>query len=134
MSQIIIDTGNVADDGTGSTLRQAFSDVNTMFTQVYASGPVDSNVRIANNQIVTTVINQDLIIAPSGIGNLQANARVVPGVDDVYDLGSPTSRWNTLWVNRTDVLCSTVSSPSYSASLMSPSVFFECGVNISKCA
>jgi hypothetical protein len=98
MSQIIIDTGNVADDGTGSTLRQAFSDVNTMFTQVYASGPVDSNVRIANNQIVTTVINQDLIIAPSGIGNLQANARVVPGVDDVYDLGSPTSRWNTLYV------------------------------------
>jgi len=98
MSQIIIDTGNVADDGTGSTLRQAFSDVNTMFTQVYAAGPVDSNVRIANNQIVTTVINQDLIIAPSGIGNLQANARVVPGVDDVYDLGSPTKRWNTLYV------------------------------------
>jgi hypothetical protein len=98
MSQIIIDTGNVADDGTGSTLRQAFTDVNTMFTQVYTAGPVGSNVQIANNQIVTTVINQDLVIAPSGIGNLQANARVVPGVDDVYDLGSPTKRWNTIYV------------------------------------
>ena len=98
MSQIIIDTGNVADDGTGSTLRQAFTDVNTMFTQVYTAGPVGSNIQIANNQIVTTVINQDLIIAPSGIGNLQANARVVPGVNDVYDLGSPTKRWNTIYV------------------------------------
>lgn len=98
MSQIIIDTGNVANDGTGSTLRQAFTDVNTMFTQVYTAGPVGSNVQIANNQIVTTVLNQDLVIAPSGIGNLQANARVVPGVNDVYDLGSPTKRWNTLYV------------------------------------
>jgi hypothetical protein len=98
MSQIIIDTGNVADDGTGSTLRQAFSDVNTMFTEVYTAGPVGSNVQIANNQIVTTVINQDLVIAPSGIGNLQANARVVPGVNDVYDLGSYNKRWNTLYV------------------------------------
>jgi len=98
MSQIIIDTGNVADDGTGSTLRQAFTDVNTMFTQVYTAGPVGSNIQIANNQIVTTVINQDLIIAPSGIGNLQANARVVPGVNDVYDLGSPIKRWNTIYV------------------------------------
>lgn len=98
MSQIIIDTGNVADDGTGSTLRQAFTDVNTMFTEVYAAGPVGSNVQIANNVIATTVINQDLIIAPSGIGNLQANARIVPGVEDVYDLGSYDKRWNTVYV------------------------------------
>lgn len=98
MSQIIIDTGNVADDGTGTNLRQAFTDVNTMFSEVYAAGPVGSNIQIANNVIATTVINQDLIIAPSGIGNLQANARIVPGVEDVYDLGSYDKRWNTVYV------------------------------------
>lgn len=98
MSQIIIDTGNVANDGTGSTLRQAFADVNSMFTEVYNAGPVSSNVAIANNTIATTVLNSDLILAPSGIGNVQSNSHVIPGFDDVYDLGSPTSRWNTIYV------------------------------------
>jgi hypothetical protein len=98
MSQIIIDTGNVANDGTGSTLRQAFADVNSMFTEVYNAGPVTSNVVIVNNTIATTVLNSDLILAPSGIGNVQANSHVVPGFDDVYDLGNPSNRWNTIYI------------------------------------
>ena len=98
MSQIIIDTGNVANDGTGSTLRQAFADVNNMFTEVYNAGPVSSNVSIANNTIATTLLNSNLILAPSGIGNIQANSRIVPGFNDVYDIGSPDKRWNTIYV------------------------------------
>ena len=98
MSQIIIDTGNVANDGTGSTLRQAFVDVNSMFTEVYNAGPVSSNVSIANNTIATTLLNSNLILAPSGIGNVQANSRIVPGFNDVYDIGSPDKRWNTIYV------------------------------------
>jgi len=98
MSQIIIDTGNVANDGTGSTLRQAFADVNSMFTEVYNAGPVSSNVSIANNTIATTLLNSNLILAPSGIGNVQANSRIVPGFNDVYDIGSPDKRWNTIYV------------------------------------
>ena len=54
MSQIIINTGNIANDGTGDPLRTAFNDVNNNFTQVFNAGPVGSNIAIANNTIQTT--------------------------------------------------------------------------------
>jgi len=98
MAQIIIDIGSAPDDNLGTPLRQAFADINEMFSQVYFSGPVDSNVRIANNTITTTVINSNLILSPSGIGKIQANNSIIPSIDDVYDLGSPTQRFNSLYI------------------------------------
>lgn len=101
MSQIIIDIGDAPDDGQGTQLRQAFADINTMMTAIYAAGPVDSNVQIANNQITTTVTNANLVLAPSGIGIVRVTNHLVPNVDDVYDLGSfypELLRWNTIWV------------------------------------
>jgi hypothetical protein len=98
MAQIIIDIGATPDDSLGTPLRQAFADINQMFSEVYLSGPVDSSVRIANNAITTTVINSNLILSPSGIGKIQANNSVVPAIDDVYELGSPTRRFNSVYV------------------------------------
>ena len=98
MSQIIIDIGATPDDSLGTPLRQAFADINQMFSEVYTAGPVDSNVRISNNSITTTVINSNLILNPSGIGKVQVNNSVVPAIDDVYDLGSPTQRFNTVYL------------------------------------
>jgi hypothetical protein len=98
MAQIIIDIGATPDDSLGTPLRQAFADINQMFSEVYLSGPVDSSVRIANNAITTTVINSNLILSPSGIGKIQANNSVVPAIDDVYELGSPTRRFNAVYV------------------------------------
>ena len=98
MAQIIIDIGSAPDDSLGTPLRQAFADINEMFSQVYAAGPVDSNIRIANNVITTTVINSNLILNPSGIGKIQANNSVVPAINDVYELGSPTQRFNAAYV------------------------------------
>jgi len=98
MAQIIIDIGATPDDSLGTPLRQAFADINQMFSEVYLSGPVDSSVRIANNAISTTVINSNLILSPSGIGKIQANNSVVPAIDDVYELGSPTRRFNAVYV------------------------------------
>jgi len=98
MSQIIIDIGAAPDDSLGTPLRQAFADINQMFSEVYVAGPVDSNVRISNNSITTTVINSNLILNPSGIGKVQVNNSVVPAIDDVYDLGSPTQRFNTVYL------------------------------------
>jgi hypothetical protein len=98
MSQIIIDIGDAPDDGLGTPLRQAFADINQMFSEVYTAGPVDSNVRIANNTITTTVINSNLILSPSGIGKVQLNNSIFPRVDNVYDLGSPTQRFNSLYI------------------------------------
>jgi hypothetical protein len=98
MSQIIIDIGATPDDSLGTPLRQAFADVNQMFTEVYRSGPVDSTVRIANNVITTTVINSNLILSPSGIGKVQVNNSIQPSINDVYDLGSSTQRFNTVYI------------------------------------
>ena len=98
MSQIIIDIGAAPDDGLGTPLRTAFSDINLMFTEIYAAGPVGSNVAIANNTITTTAINANLVLSPSGIGKIQVNNAILPRVDDVYDLGGPTLRWNSVYI------------------------------------
>jgi filamentous hemagglutinin len=98
MSQIIIDVGSAPDDGTGDPIRDAFIAVNNNFTQIFSAGPVTSNIRIANNTITTTVINGNIVLAPSGIGVVQTNTTVMPRIDNVYDLGTPTARFNTLYL------------------------------------
>lgn len=97
MTQQIIDVGAAANDGTGEPLRTAFEAVNSNFTEIYTAGPVGSNVQIANNIITTTVTNTDLVLKPNGIGIIQANAAVLPSVDNVYDIGSPALRFDTVY-------------------------------------
>lgn len=97
MTQQIIDVGAAANDGTGEPLRTAFEAVNSNFTEIYTAGPVGSNVQIANNIITTTVTNTDLVLKPNGIGVIQANAAVLPSIDNVYDIGSPALRFDTVY-------------------------------------
>ena len=99
MTQQIINVGEVANDGTGESLRTAFEAVNNNFSQVWAAGPVNTNVVIANNVISTVPVNTPLVLAPGGIGNVQSNAHVVPGVSGVYDLGAPDKRWDSAFVD-----------------------------------
>ena len=98
MSQNIIDVGAAPNDGTGDPLRNAFIAINENFDQIWSNGPVNSNVRIANNSITTTNINGNLVLAPSGIGITQVKSSIVPAVDNVYDLGSPSARFNTIYL------------------------------------
>lgn len=97
MAQQIIDTGAAANDGTGEPLRQAFTDVNTNFTQIWTAGPVGSNVRISNNVISTTGLNQPLIIEANGVGTVNFESTVIPGIDSVYDIGSPSAKFDTIY-------------------------------------
>lgn len=97
MTQQIIDVGAAANDGTGEPLRTAFEAVNSNFTEIYTAGPVGSNVQIANNTITTTVTNTNLVLKPNGIGVIQANAAVLPSIDNVYDIGSPALRFDTVY-------------------------------------
>lgn len=97
MAQQIIDTGAAANDGTGEPLRQAFTDVNENFTQIWTAGPVGSNVQISNNVISTTGLNEDLIIEANGIGTVNFESTVLPGVDSVYDIGSSTAKFDTIY-------------------------------------
>jgi hypothetical protein len=97
MTQQIIDVGAAANDGTGEPLRSAFEAVNSNFTEIYTAGPVGSNVRIANNTITTTTTNTNIVLKPNGIGVIQANAAVLPSIDNVYDIGSPSLRFDTIY-------------------------------------
>lgn len=90
--QQVIDTGN-ANDGTGDSLRDAFEKVNNNFANVWAAGPVDSNVVIANNVISTTINNLDLKIAPKGLGNVVVSQTLRPTYDSVYNLGTADYTW-----------------------------------------
>jgi len=97
MTQQIIDIGAAANDGTGEPLRDAFSAINDNFTQVWANGPVNSNIQIANNTITTTTTNTNIVLKPNGIGTIQANAAIIPSIDNVYDLGSTALRFDTVY-------------------------------------
>ena len=94
MSQpIVINIGALPNDGTGDPLRTAFNDVNLNFANVFTAGPVGSNIRIANNSILTTNTNGNLILNPNGTGVIQGNAHVIPDQTRIRNLGSPSSLW-----------------------------------------
>jgi hypothetical protein len=112
MSQIIINTGNVANDGTGDPLRTAFTDVNTNFTQVFNAGPVGSNITIANNTIQVTNTNGNLRLATNGIGVIVPATNIVPDISNVRYLGTATNRFNTVYAQYLDA-----PSGSYSGNL-----------------
>ena len=75
MSQYVINTGSMPNDGTGTPLRTAFTDVNLNFNQVFAAGPVGSNIQISNNTIQTTNVNGNLMFGLISLAacSLQAN-------------------------------------------------------------
>lgn len=97
MTQQIINTGNTANDGTGEALRSAFISVNENFTELYAAGPVGTNVSITGNVITVLGRNNNLVLKGNGVGNIQANSSIIPSIDAVYDLGSPNTRFDTVY-------------------------------------
>lgn len=96
MTQQIINTG-AANDGTGESLRNAFIAVNDNFSQIWAAGPVDSQVVITNNVVSTNVTNLPLVLAGNGTATITLDSTTVPGIDSVYDLGSPTKRFDSVY-------------------------------------
>ena len=103
MSQYIINTGNIANDGQGDPLRTAFTDTNLNFNQIWAAGPVNSNITIANNTILTTNTNGNLILATNGIGAIIAAQSVVPDLSNVRMVGGPNNRFNTVYSQYLDI-------------------------------
>ena len=97
MGQIIINTGNVANDGLGTPLRNAFDQVNYNFTQLFNAGPSGSNIVIANNSITVTNTKGNLRLATNGIGSIVPAANFVPDIPNVRSLGAGTNRFNTVY-------------------------------------
>jgi hypothetical protein len=103
MTQYVINIGAIPNDGTGDPLRTAFNETNLNFNQIFAAGPVLSNIQIANNKILTTNTNGNLILAPNGTGVVQSNVSIVPNLANLRNLGSTTNRWNTVYTQYVDV-------------------------------
>jgi hypothetical protein len=103
MTQYVINIGAIPNDGTGDPLRTAFNETNLNFNQVFAAGPVLSNVRIANNTVLTTNTNGNLVLVANGTGVIQANVSVVPNLANLRNLGSALQRWNTVYTQYVDV-------------------------------
>ena len=103
MTQYVINIGALPNDGTGDPLRTAFNEVNLNFNQVWATGLVNSNIQIANNTIFTTNTNGNLVLNPNGIGNVVANAHVIPDQNRIRNLGSSTRKWDTVYAQYINV-------------------------------
>jgi hypothetical protein len=103
MTQYVINIGAIPNDGTGDPLRTAFNETNLNFNQVFAAGPVLSNIQIANNKILTTNTNGNLVLAPNGTGIVQSNVSIVPNLANIRNLGSSTQRWATVYTQYLNV-------------------------------
>ena len=109
MSQpIVINIGALPNDGTGDPLRTAFNDVNLNFANVFTSGPVGSNIQIANNIVSTLNTNGNLVLSPNGVGIVQANSHVVPNQTRIRNLGSSTLLWNTTYTQYLNTTFATI--------------------------
>jgi hypothetical protein len=102
MTQYVINIGALPNDGTGDPLRTAFNETNLNFDQVFAAGPVGSNVSIANNTILTVNTNGNLVLAPNGTGVVQANVHIVPNLANIRNLGAADRRWSTIYAQYID--------------------------------
>lgn len=108
MTQYVINIGAMPNDGTGDPLRTAFNETNLNFDQIFAAGPVLSNVRIANNSILTQNTNGNLVLAPNGIGVVQSNQHIIPNIGNVRNLGSPDRRWATIYTQYANIVTATI--------------------------
>ena len=70
MAQSIINIGAQADDGTGDTIRNAGRKINANFTEFFALPVVASDIRFEQNNIVSKSSNADIVLKPSGTGNI----------------------------------------------------------------
>ncbi len=70
MAQEVINIGALADDGTGDTIRGAGIKINANFTELYADPLVATSLGFLGNEISTNDSNADIVLKPSGTGNI----------------------------------------------------------------
>lgn len=76
MAKQTINIGTNQDDGTGDLLRVAFNKVNENFTEIYneLGGSSLSSLSFNANVISTDTTNQDIVLSPSGAGEVDISA------------------------------------------------------------
>ena len=87
----------------GESLTDAFTAVNVNFDQLFAAGPVNSNIQIANNTILTTNTNGNINLVPNGVGTVVVNGGLLPDRANVRNLGSNINRFSTIYAQYLNV-------------------------------
>lgn len=95
MAQITLNVGSNANDGTGDTLRTAMQNVNTMFTEVYASALFNEGITISGNNISADRTNDDLVLRPSGTGTVAIDNLTVDSNINITDNEIKTTQTNS---------------------------------------
>lgn len=98
MTQQIINTGSGPNAQDGDNLYVAFTKVNENFSNIWAQGPVDSNIVVQNNDIISTDVNGNIVLLPNGIGSILLKNSTYPGANNAYFLGDHSRRWRGVWV------------------------------------
>jgi len=96
----------------GEPLNESFNAVNLNFDQVFAAGPVGSNIQIANNTILTTNTNGNLVLSPNGVGVVQSNVSILPNTANIRNLGGATRRWGTVYTQYLDITAGSLTVPA----------------------
>ena len=73
MAKQTVNIGVSANDNTGDPLRTAFDKLNDNFDEVYAAGPVGTNITISSNTIASTNTNGNIELNPAGTGRVIIN-------------------------------------------------------------
>jgi hypothetical protein len=87
----------------GESLNEAFNKINLNFDQLFAAGPVLSNIQIDQNTIRTLNTNGNLVLAPNGIGRVVANVDLLPNTSNVRNLGGINNRWGIIYAQSLDL-------------------------------
>ena len=95
MAQITLNVGSNANDGTGDTLRSAMQNVNTMFTELYASPLFSGDITVSGNNISANRSNDDLVLTPSGTGSVTATKILIDSNISISDNEITTTQSNS---------------------------------------
>jgi hypothetical protein len=93
MTQIVINTANIAPAST----QNAFNQTNQNFTAIWAAGPVDTNIRINQNSILSTNLNGNINLATVGTGVVQIGTNLIPDQGNLRMIGQASKPFNTVY-------------------------------------
>ena len=77
MAKQTVNIGTTANDNTGDPLRTAFDKLNDNHDEIYAAGPVGTNLQVASNTISSTNSNGNITLDPAGTGSIVCSADLV---------------------------------------------------------
>ena len=115
MAKQTVNIGVTANDNTGDPLRTAFDKLNDNFDEVYAAGPVGTNIQVSDNTIASTNTNGNIDLDPAGTGKVLVNGpmdangivtlnstvtgNVTPSSNVTYNIGSDSAAYGEIHGN-----------------------------------